>query len=191
MGQAKQKRLKIDNMTTGLSDEAKTVFFTANKLFDRVIKSRNVHGMCYHSTFFLYQYLKDKFNISTTPIIGYVNDGSDDVMISHAWLEYDGKKTDVSLGVTADHNICPVGDVIILDQIVHSGHKYSYHVTMTSAGLRYQTKALSGPHAEIARHKMDEHLVMQARAKVPASIRSYLEGAPAGLRYDELSTYLD
>ena len=26
MGQAKQKRLKIDNMTTGLSDEAKTVF---------------------------------------------------------------------------------------------------------------------------------------------------------------------
>lgn len=132
--------------------------------------------MCYHSTFFLYQYLKDKFNISTSPIIGYVNDG---------------KKTDVSLGVTADHNIWPVGDVIILDQIVHSGHKYSYHVTMTSAGLRYQSKALSGPDAEIARHKMEEHLVMQARAKVPASIRSYLEGAPAGLRYDELSTYLD
>ncbi|WP_376711208.1 hypothetical protein [Pseudochrobactrum lubricantis] len=137
---------------------------------------------------FLYEYLKEEHCISTTPIIGYINDGTDDVMMSHAWLEYSGTKTDVSLGVTANPILWPTGEVIILDRVIYSGHNYSYHVSMTDAGLQTHYDMLKGPDSALVQQKAEEHLEMLARAKTPQSIRSYLDGAPAGLHYDELSS---
>jgi hypothetical protein len=42
-----------------------------------------------------------------------LNDGTDDIMISHAWLDYDGRKTDITLANTERPDIIPIGQVII------------------------------------------------------------------------------
>jgi hypothetical protein len=97
----------------------------AERLFNRFIKPAESTGMCYRLTFFLHLYLADK-GVQTVPVVGYINDGSDDIMISHAWLEFGGKKTDLTLGITEDPDLNPVGNVIILDQILFSGLTYTY-----------------------------------------------------------------
>lgn len=139
--------------------------------------------MCYHSVFFLNEYLREKHGIATLPVIGYVNDGTDDIMMSHAWLDFGGRKTDVSLAVTEHPDVSPAGELIVLDKVIKVGHKYSYHHDMGAAGLRaLQSVRASGGQA-IVEHKLQEHLLMVARAKDPALIRPYLDAEPNGFDY--------
>lgn len=183
MGQAKQKAAAMSKWLDGLSDEEKIVHRVARDLFDKVIKPRNVTGMCYHSVFFLNEYLREKHGIATLPVIGYVNDGTDDIMMSHAWLDFGGRKTDVSLAVTEHPDVSPAGELIVLDKVIKVGHKYSYHHDMGTAGLRaLQSIRASGGQA-IVEHKLQEHLLMVARAKDPALIRPYLDAEPNGFDY--------
>lgn len=191
MGQAKQKAAAMSKWLDGLSDEAKIVHFSARYLFDKFIKPRNVTGMCYHSVFFLHEYLKNKHGIITVPVIGYVNDGTDDVMISHAWLEYDGKKTDVSLAVTAHPDVSPAGELIILDQVLKGGHRYTYHSQMTTAGLLNLQKMRATGRQAVVDHKTEEHLIMTARSKNPDLIRPYLDGEPNGFVYDKIAELIE
>ena len=147
--------------------------------------------MCYHSVFFLHEYLKNKHGIITLPVIGYVNDGTDDVMISHAWLEYDGKKTDVSLAVTAHPDVSPAGELIILDQVVKGGHRYTDHSHMTTAGLLHLQKMRTTGHQAVVDHKLEEHLIMTARSKNPDLIRPHLDREPNGFVYDKIAELIE
>lgn len=191
MGQAKQKAAEISKWLSDLSDGEKTVYAAARSLFDKVIKPRNVTGMCYHSVFFLHEYLKDRHGIETKPVIGYVNDGTDDIFISHAWLDYDGKRTDVSLAVTEHPEVSPAGDLIVLDRVIKKGHTYSYHIEMTAAALKsLQTMRLQG-HGAIVEHKMDEHMTMIARSRNASLIRPYLDAEPNGFTYNKIAELLE
>ncbi|RUX43488.1 hypothetical protein EOA33_29175 [Mesorhizobium sp. M4A.F.Ca.ET.050.02.1.1] len=191
MGEAKQKAAAIAKWRDGLSDEAKIVNDAAQALFDKFIKPRHVTGMCYHSVFFLHEFLKDRHGIITVPIVGYVNDGTDDIMISHAWLEYEGKKTDVSLAVTARPDVSPAGELIILDRVVKGGHKYFYHREMTTAGLLQLQKMRMNGQQALVDHKMEEHSLMTARSTQTELIRSYLDGEPNGLTYEKIVVLIE
>ena len=94
----------------------------------------------------------------------------------------------MSHGVTANSILWPTGEVIILDRVIYSGHNYSYHASLTDAGIQTHYDMLKGPDSALVQQKAEEHSAMLARAKTPQSIRSYFDGAPAGLHYDELSS---
>lgn len=188
MGEAKRKAASVTKWLDGLPVEERIVFDTASDLFNKLIKPENISRMCYHSVFFLHEYLKNKHSIITTPIIGYVNDGTDDVMMSHAWLEFHGKKTDVSIAVTADPDMWPMGELIILDQVMKSGHKYTYHSEMTESGLQAMMRMSN---QKIVTHKMEEHAIMTARSKNPDLIRPYLDGDPNGRDYNRIAEIIE
>ena len=191
MGQAKQKAAEMSIWLNSLTDKERIIHETARALFDKFIKPRNVTGMCYHSVFFLHENLKEKHGVTTEPVIGYVNDGTDDIMISHAWLEYAGRKTDVSLAVTEHPDVSPAGQLIVLDKVIKPGHKYNYHTQMTPAGLlALQTMRANGHHA-IVEHKAAEHLTMVARAKNPDLIRAYLDAEPNGFDYEKITQIIE
>jgi hypothetical protein len=78
-------------------------------------------------------------------VVGYVNDGTDDIMISHAWLDYNGKKTDVTLANTERPDMTPVGQVIVLNRVVRNGHEYTYHLEQSPNGLAAETENAAQP----------------------------------------------
>lgn len=189
MGQAKQKAKLLEDWKSGLSDEERTVFDVAFRLHNNVIKPRNATGMCYHSVFFLYLYLKEKHGVITSPVIAYVNDGTDDIFISHAWLEFNGKRIDVSLAIT-DPRIGVAGQLIILDRVMKAGHEYGYYREVPEAGLKENERLrLTGMRA-LLESKEKEHEAMCHRVNDDDAIRSYLDAEPNGFDFQKIASLL-
>ena len=44
-------------------------------------------GACYRSACFLYLFLKEMHELKGEAVIGFVNDGTDDLYGSHAWFD--------------------------------------------------------------------------------------------------------
>ena len=190
MGQAKQKAKLFDDWKSKLSDDEKTVFDVAYRLHYNVIVPRKAFGMCYHSVFFLYLYLKEKYGIVTSPVIAYVNDGTDDIYISHAWLEFNQKQVDISLSV-ADPRIGLAGELIILDRVMKAGHKYGYFLEIPEAGLRaHEMLRLTGSRL-LLEHKEQEHAAMCQRVNDDAAIRIYLDAEPNGFDYNKIAALVE
>lgn len=113
-------------------------------------------------------------------------------MISHAWLDYNGRKTDVTLARTERPDIMPIGQVIILDRVVHSGHAYSYHLEQSARGLAAETGMLQEPQsAEVVNMKRAEHLAMTARANDASVMRTFLDSAPDRMTFDMLKAVVN
>lgn len=142
--------------------------------------------MCYRMTFFLHLYLGAK-GVQTVPVVGYINDGSDDIMISHAWLEFGGKKTDLTLGATQSPDLNPVGNVIIVDHVVRTGREYSYHLDRSAKSIAAEAQWLQHPTiGPVVRRKEREHAAMGAIAINPDQMLAFLNAAPDRLTYDAL-----
>ena len=147
--------------------------------------------MCYRQTFFLHLYLLDK-GIQTTPVVGYVNDGTDDVFVSHAWLDYAGKKTDLALGRAERPHLNPPGDILILDFPFRRAGKYTYHLTKSAAAIAVEKEWLNDPRgAGVVRNKAAEHEAMERRASNPQDMRGFLDLAPDGLTYSRIASIID
>lgn len=101
MGQAKQRAQFYDIAKRQLLDRcdgpSRTVAAASINLFDRFIVPRRFTGACYQVTMTLQKYLEETHGIAAQAVVGYVNDGTDDIMISHGWLEYEGMKIDLGL----------------------------------------------------------------------------------------------
>lgn len=189
MGQAKQKVKSLDDWKSGLSKEERTVFDIAFRLHHNFIKPRNVTGMCYHSVFFLYLYFKKTHGITTIPIIGYVNDGTDDIFVSHAWLEFDGKRIDVSVAVT-DPRIGEAGELIILDRVMKAGFRYGYYLEIPEEGIRqHDLLRMTGTRALLERKEL-EHAAMVRRVSDDDEILSYLDNEPNGFTFQRISSLI-
>jgi len=184
MGQAKRRAAENTQWLDSLTPEERVIVNTADRLLHRVLEPMGATGMCYRMTFFLHLYLAEK-GIQTIPVVGYVNDGTDDVVISHAWLDYNGKKTDVTLANSANADVNPIGQVIVLDRAVRNGHQYSYHLEQSSKGLAAETGMLRDPRAaEVVNHKRAEHSAMLSRATDTSVMRSFLDCAPDRMTFE-------
>ncbi|MBJ2153956.1 hypothetical protein [Paracoccus sp. IB05] len=186
MGEAKRNAADLKKWLDALTDEERVVYECARALFDRFIHPRRVSEMCYHSVFFLYEYIKKSHGIIVEPVIGYINDGTDEVLMSHAWLEFSGKKTDVSLAFTSRPDINPPGQLIYLDHVFGRGHVYSYHREMSEPGRAALDEFRSAGGAAMVDHKEREHAGMLALAEDKGMIRTYLDSAPSGMTYEEI-----
>lgn len=189
LGQAKQNAKLLDGWKNTLSLDERTVFDVAFRLHNNVIKPRKSTGMCYHSVFFLYLYLKEKHGITASPVIAYVNDGTDHIFISHAWLEFNGKRTDVSLAVT-DPRIGLAGQLIILDRVFKSGHEYGYFHEIPEVGLKQNEALRLGGSRTLLERKEKEHAAMLKRVDDDDAIRSYLDAEPSGFDYQKMAALI-
>lgn len=186
MGEAKRKARDLQQWLDALTVEERVVYCTARALYDRFIRPERVTEMCYHSVFFLHEYIKNSHGIIVEPTIGYINDGTDEVFISHAWLDFRDKKTDVSLTFTSRPEINPPGQLIYHDRVFGQGHAYSYHLEMPNAGrVALEEIRISGG-ANMVDKKDREHTRMLALAEDRSQIRTYLDSAPKGMTYEEI-----
>lgn len=196
MGQSKQRlesyKMAKQALLGRCDPEARVVAETAIRLFDGFILPNHFTGGCYQVSMTLHRFLMETHRISTEVVVGYVNDGTDDIMISHAWLDYNGKKIDLNLHVMANPDATKPGDLIVLDQVLRPGAlTYTYHTERTGAYLIAAHRLLSDPDlGAVARHKEEEHLIMQARSKNPALMEAYIAAAPTEIGYAAMTAAL-
>ncbi len=196
MGEAKRraeafKRAKACLFAGIAGDEsALVVADTALAFYERFILPKRYTGGCYLTTMFLHRFLKEEHGIVTDPVVGYVNDGTDDIMISHAWIELDGRKTDVTLNVV-DPNISMSGGLLILDtEIVPGQARYGYHHQMTAAGEGANAALIAAGMGGLLRHKQQEHQMMLGIIADPRRMADHHSAAPSGLGYDDMRAAL-
>lgn len=143
-------------------------------------------GACYHLAFFLHVFLKREHRIETTPVVGWVNDGTDDLYIPHAWVEHERRKIDVSLARTPDPDIAAPGALLVLDrELVPGAATYSYHATRPRSGNIGFARALD-ENPELAMGSEELHANMGHVATSMSAMRRYLDEAPADVSYAKL-----
>ncbi|MBY0314410.1 MAG: hypothetical protein K2Q26_02755 [Bdellovibrionales bacterium] len=189
MGQAKNRKKEIEDFISSLSSEERIIFDLSKKAYDRIIRAHDFQGACYHMTFLLKAILHREFNIEIDAVIGFVNDGTDDLMISHGWLEYRGRKIDVALA-NPNNGQLP-GPVLILDQKFqeHGSANYTYHRERGEAGEQAILRLLNSEHPQaqmLAQQKEREHSFMTEVANSEEKIMEYLNNAPNGATYERL-----
>lgn len=113
-------------------------------------------------------------------------------MISHAWLEYGGRKVDLTLHLTEAPDVQLPGALIVLDQVLRPGIvRHSYHRERTLAGIVQDEKMMRDPHlAALLKHKAVEHQAMSERARDPDLMTRYLESAPEEMGYEAMAEVL-
>ena len=134
---------------------------------------------------FLHRFLADEHGIATTPVVGYVNDGTDDIFMSHAWLDVAGRKVDLTLHLTEHQGVQLPGALLVLDHVLRPGQvSHSYYFEMSPAAEVANAIIAQDPRgAFILRHKEQEHHEMALRAADPVLMADYLAKAPAEFGY--------
>lgn len=107
-------------------------------------------------------------------------------MISHAWIEYEGKKTDASIARTEVPEIQKPGPLIIHDTIIIPGEAvYTYHYRRSAAAL-LANRAIAEADSETVERKELEHAYIESVVTSDSKIRKYLDDAPVGRNYRAL-----
>lgn len=187
MGEAKHKKKLLESY----SNEEKIIFNLANRIHTRLILGMGVVGLCYYATFLLRAILEKEYKIKSDAIVGYINDGETDHMMSHAWLEYGGKKTDLTLTRVNEPNL--TGPLLILDQKFEDrgAAEYTYHLQTNAAGERAEQEGIAAGYGALVKHKKQEHAKMGALAGLPIEqLIDFLNTAPFGT-YDEIVKRFD
>lgn len=177
---------ELENHATlfDLRDEQRIIAAAALRAYDRI----PLEGACYRLSAFIYMLLKLEFGIFGRPVVGWVNDGTQDLFASHAWFSYDGTITDIAIARASRPDTTPPGAVLILDRIAIPGHAYTYHKKRDADALRAQRQAASESPSAAAfvEHKEREHAMVERFYGDDASMRAFLDGAPDGLDYESL-----
>lgn len=192
MGEAKKRSARDAAFRSGLTPDEAIVADTALAVHRKFLVPNEASGMCYRMAFFLAEYLLDRHGLQAEPKVGYVYDGEGDIMTSHAWLIYNGKKTDISLTRTQFSGV-PTGALLILDHEVSTGAAhYSYHDDRSPEAVMAAMALMQDPHVgPIVRHKESEHSQMKAREGSSPLRRAYLDMAPDGFTFDRLAALID
>ncbi|WP_150428101.1 hypothetical protein [Dechloromonas sp. CZR5] len=197
MGEAARRRaeiaaLKVRNAVwlDSLSPIERTIAVVAQATYDRVVVGMSMTEACYNLAFFLQEHLRRKHEIQTEVVVGWINDGQWEGAASHAWLEYHGKKTDISLHKTSHPDSQPPGDLIIIDHVVKRGEcAYTYWTDLPAAAeqelrcMRNESQELAG----IVAHKDREHARIHELSKLPDGANQYFRDAPPQCSYEYLA----
>lgn len=199
MGEAKRRKAEIDAIKRasiewreGLTPSERIIADVAEWLHQRLVVERGFVGGCYHLAFFLRIYLQRQHGIDVKPVVGYVNDGTGPIMASHAWVEYNGKKTDLSLSRTEHGDHQPTGALIVLDHVVRRGEAtYTYHTERSREALEAEREFAETDNEtrQIVARKDAEHELMSSRALDDGLIERYLASAPRHLNYEALAAF--
>lgn len=200
MGEAKRRKAEIEKLKNATADWYTTLSQSelqaakiAELAYARIVEDQRLTGGCYLLAFFLCKYMRAR-GLNAEAIVGWVNDGTSEIMASHAWVEMGGKKIDISLTRTDDEEVQPPGPLLILDRVFRPGRvTYTYHRQQSPESLHEVAKLRDSAPAYVIQainQKMSEHLKMEATAKQASLIEAYLEAAPRNRNYDALAKML-
>lgn len=196
MGEAKRRMKEIEQLKeqsstwrAALSPDELMILQLAERLDERLVRAKKFSEGCYYLAFFMTKYLASK-DVTVIPQIGWINDGTWRGMTSHAWIEFNGKKTDVSLGCTSHPEAQPTGAVIAHDHILRKGMvEYSHYKNdppEVQAGLQYM-RSIPDLKAILAFKEIQHAQMLEtAKAGIP-EIDKYLSQAPSGLQYSDIA----
>ena len=102
-------------------------------------------GACYRCAFFLRLFLKEKYGYEGQAVIGFVNDGTDDLYPSHAWYEFKCQTTDLAISQPLRPDVQPAGPLTIQGICFSPGHEYSYHRERPMSALLALREMISDP----------------------------------------------
>jgi hypothetical protein len=189
MGAAKQRVALLAAWLDTLSSDERTIFHVARGAYEKIVKPLGATGMCYRLSFFLTAYLAEATGIRVEPVVGYVNDGTDESMISHAWFEFGAKKTDINLTQTEYTEVQLTGPLLILDREMTKGRAtYSYHREQNPSGAAQVKELLKDIRVRgMLLAKQVEHERMKSIANNLDLMRDYLDAAPDGLTFERLA----
>jgi hypothetical protein len=164
MGEAKRKADGLKGFLSNLTAGAKTTHDLTQRLLNGLIKPKGMYGACYRVSVLLNRILAKEYGVASTVVLGWINNG-DDIFISHAWLETEGKKTDL-MAERPMYEKSNRGPTIILDHVFKgsSNITYSYHLDKTPAALAVDTRmAADDPdYRDMLRVKDAEHIRIAA-----------------------------
>lgn len=196
MGEASRRKAEIalikarnEKWLSSLSEQEKIVATVALATYDKIVDGLGMTEGCYNLAFFLYEHLRRKYGIGVRIVVGWINDGEWDGAASHAWVEYQGKKIDISLHKTSHSHAQPPGDLIILDHTYKQGKaKYTYWEVLPESAAKVLDNMRSDPeYAPILAHKQMEHGLMLARSSSPDGVEEYFKGVPYANKYETLA----
>jgi len=191
MGEAKRKQAELATWVSSLPEDERKIFEVSYATFNDIIAPNKLTSRCYLISFFLTEYLRERHDVIVEPVVGYVTDERDDLPISHAWVEFNGKIIDLTLFYTETQ---PRGAVLVLDRAVKGGEiGYTYHRDMTAAS-RASLEHLQQMNPEaraMIEHKKREHAIAAAANVSTASRMAFLNDAPDDRNYETMCLYLD
>ena len=120
--------------------------------------------------------------------MGWINDGTWDGAASHAWIEFGGKKTDISLTRTSHPQHHPPGALLVLDHVVRPGrvsYQYDRHLSEAAAAGIERAAQLDEKLRMGNEMKQQQHATIAELASTPAGVKQYLDMAPPGGRYED------
>jgi len=201
MGEAARRKSEIELLKAknqmwidSLLPEEKIVAAVAQATFDKVVCGLGMTEGCYNLAFFLYEHLRRKHGIEVKVVLGWINDGLWEGAASHAWVEYQGKRIDISLHKTSHPEAQPSGDVIILDHIFRRGKvSYTYWQTLPDGVSKaLEQMRISSPELiAIINHKEDEHRKMVSFASTKDGAIEYFRHVPPTNSYEYLARVVD
>ncbi|MCM8857397.1 MAG: hypothetical protein LC539_17015 [Candidatus Thiodiazotropha sp.] len=194
MGETKNRAREIEKLKeqnvvwrAGLTKEELTILGLAERLDERLVRGRSFSEGCYHLAFFMTRYLELQ-DIKIVPVVGWVTDGTWKGVTSHAWIEYKGEITDVSLTYTTHPKEQPTGALIVHGRILRKGKaSYTYYKNDDPIALQKLEWMRTVPEfSGVLGHKENEHRFMLEIAS-SKSVKEYLSNAPVGGRFDDIS----
>lgn len=192
MGMHEESREPIDARAwfEDLPAADRAVADAALRLHQNFVLPHRLVGACYLLAFFLRQYLKRDLHIDAPAVVGYVCDQTTPLRMSHAWLDFGGRKTDVSLTLTEFPKLQLPGGLLVHDQVILEGPaRYTYHSDQSADSLQQIASAKAAE--PVIRTVLDakdlEHREMHARAGDDDSMWAWLQGAPDHISYCRLA----
>lgn len=196
MGEKKRRQAAGTTFLDTLTPDEKIVADVASATLKRLVLPNETVTMCYRLAFFLHAYLAKEHGVSTEAVVGYL--GSDDMFaqVSHAWIELNGKKTDLSLAfrenALAGEPMSP-GEVLILDHVVRPGvpHVYTREETEASRTAKDQLRRRSPQFATAFEDEDAEHDLQKATGRSLETILAFLNDTPDGVTYDRMARTIE
>ena len=197
MGEAKRRKAEISGLheaeqawRKGLSSVEGLIVALAERVVERIVLGRNFTEGCYHLAFFMAHFLEQR-GVHVTPVVGWISDGTWEGLASHAWIEYEGKKVDVSLVRTSDRENQPYGEMLVLGRVLRKGDvAYQYFQPGDPEIELRNERVRSMPMLKaVFEHKLEEHKKMEHIAG-SRDFANYLRGAPQGGRYEDFLRYI-
>lgn len=189
MGEASRRKKMLASWLGELSPDERHVAMAALRLG----KAFPVDGACYRMTFFLRQFLRERHGINASAVVGFVNDGTDDLYGSHAWLEFNGKKVDLALARPLSPEVQKRGPILILDWRFADGWSgYTYHDKRPPEAVAVVAELIADPETQEMMQEAELlHSTMAARATSDDQMRAYLDAAPDRMGYTEMASMVD
>jgi len=94
------KLAKQNGWLLSLDRKENYVVQAAINLWEKFVRTKGMTGGCYYLALFLRKFLKNEHGIQVEVVVGWVVQKGSKSATSHAWIEYQGKITDISLGST-------------------------------------------------------------------------------------------